>query len=57
MKYLVIDHFLRGTYVTNDLTKQDLVHKKEGLIKMIINLIEKTYFDPEKNSWEEIPKR
>lgn len=55
MRYLILDHYFKGTYMTNDLAKEDLILKKDNRIKMIIDMTNKTFFDPEKNSWEEIP--
>ena len=55
-KYLIVKHYLKGTYTTDNLTKEDL----GGLVKhdceAIFDLQEETEFNVEQNAWIKIKK-
>lgn len=52
MKYIKVADY--GLFGTDTLTPQDLGRVKSKEYVTIINRIEETYFDAEKNSWEKI---
>lgn len=53
-KYLIVKHWLKGTYTSDLLEKNNLLEMKEHMIEMIIDLENKQYFDPEENKWIDI---
>lgn len=58
MKYLIIKNWIYGTYTTNELTREDLAKMVNGETECIVNLIDMTYFDSDKNQWVKIePKK
>ena len=56
-RYLIVKHFYKGTYQTDEITRADLASVKNGECEEIIDTKNCTYFDHEKNSWEEIPEK
>lgn len=55
-RYLIIKHFLKGTYTTHVISRDDLVKNKNKEIDLIIDTEKCTFFDSESNSWKELPK-
>lgn len=55
-RYLIIKHYLKGTYTANVITREDLIKLKNGDIELIIDTEKCTFFDYESNSWKDIPK-
>lgn len=52
--FIILDHYLTGTYQTNHLTKDDLVNVKNGYSKGVIDIDNSKIFDVDKNEWVEI---
>jgi len=53
-KYLIIKNIIYGTYQTDTITSKELIDFKNGECEGIINTIDGTYFDVEKNQWIKI---
>lgn len=53
-KFLIINHFIKGTYITSFVGKVELIGLKQKDIDKIIDLTNNTYFDAETNKWEPI---
>ena len=53
-KFLVIGHFLKGTYTTDAISVGDLGGLKNGDCDYIIDTIEGKWFDAKNNKWEDI---
>lgn len=53
-RYLIVKHFLYGTYQTDEVTKKDLIDLRAGMIANIIDVHNGTMFDHENNEWVKI---
>lgn len=53
-RYLIVKHFLYGTYQTDEVTKKDLIDQRAGMIANIIDIQNGTMFDHENNEWVKI---
>lgn len=54
MRYLIVKHYIKGTYFTNNITREDLVGLKNGDCELIVDTENNTYFEVDTNSWKEI---
>lgn len=51
MKFLIIKHWIKGTYYTDTITREDLVEAKRDSSMTIIDLENSKYYDQENNVW------
>lgn len=56
-RYLIIGHYLKETYTTDTLTKDDLVALKNREAEYIFDTKTGTIFDAKENAWKELPKK
>ena len=53
-KYLIIEHWLNGTYMTDKIDTKDLVTIKNREMEHLINIEDATYYNAKKNEWVKI---
>lgn len=54
-RYLIINHYFKGTYQTDLIEKQDLIDLKKGDMDLIIDTWRKgSFYDNIANMWKEI---
>ena len=53
-RYLIIKHYIYGTYQADTIERKDLLDLKSGTSEAIIDITNQTYFDPTKNEWVKI---
>lgn len=55
-RYIIVDHFLKGTHQKDEITRDDLVGAKNKDCDLIIDTQRETYYDDKSNEWKEITK-
>lgn len=53
-RYLFIEHWMEGTFTSDELTKKHLADLRDRMIEAIVDLENATYFDSKENKWSDI---
>ena len=56
-RYIIINHFLYGTYTIDEITPKELAMQKNDECDMIIDIQNATYFDDTNNKWLDIAQK
>ncbi len=55
-RFLIINHFLKGTHQKDEVTREDLAGAKNRDCDLIVDTVKETYYDHKENQWKEVTK-